>query len=135
MYRFTVTAGQVVDFDIDTVLNGTGGLGSYIRLFDSSGTQLDANDDGAAPGENNVRFDAYLRYTFATAGTYYLGVSNNNNVSYNAVSGDGDTSGGQNATGSYRLTLQALPVDIDDSTPEAILLARSHRLRLPPRIA
>jgi len=33
MYKFSVTAAQVVDFDIDTVLNGPGGLGSYIRLF------------------------------------------------------------------------------------------------------
>jgi Dockerin type I domain/Bacterial pre-peptidase C-terminal domain len=122
MYRFTVTAGQVVDFDIDTVLNGSGGVGSYIRLFDAQGTQLDANDDGAAPGENTVGYDAYLRFTFVTAGTYYLGVSNNNNISYDAVTGNGDTSGGLNTTGSYRLTVQSLPVDSDDSTPEAISL-------------
>lgn len=122
LYRFTVTAGQVVDFDIDTLLNGPGGLGSYIRLFNSQGVQLDANDDGAAPGENTVRYDAYLRFTFSSAGTFYLGVSNNNNVAYNAVTGDGDTSGGLNTTGSYQLTVQALPVDPDDSTPEAIVL-------------
>ncbi len=64
MYRFTVTAGQLVDFDIDTTLNGQGGLGSYIRLFDSQGQQLAANNDGAAPGENTIGFDAYLRYGF-----------------------------------------------------------------------
>ncbi len=122
MYRFTVTAGQTVDFDIDTVQNGPGGLGSYIRLFDSQGLQLDANDDGAAPGENVVRYDAYLRYTFASAGTYYVGVSNNNNLTYNAVTGTGDTAGGLNSTGSYQLNVVALPVDSDDSIPEAVLL-------------
>ncbi len=122
MFRFTVTAGQVVDFDIDTVLNGPGGLGSYIRLFDAAGAQLDANDDGAAPGENVLRFDSYLRYAFTSSGTYYVGVSNNNNITYSAVTGDGDTSGGLNSTGSYQLTVQALPVDPDDSIPEAISL-------------
>src|SRR5689334_3188562 len=51
MYRFTVVAGQVVDFDINTPVNGPGGLDSYLRLFDSQGNTLAANDDGAAPGE------------------------------------------------------------------------------------
>ena len=31
IYSFTVTAGQVVDFDIDTSTNGPGGLGSFLR--------------------------------------------------------------------------------------------------------
>src|SRR3954463_7375779 len=70
MYRFSVTSGEVVDFDIDTPLNGPGGLGSYLRIFNSQGTQLAFNNDGAAPGENQVGFDAYLRFTFATGGTY-----------------------------------------------------------------
>ena len=51
MVGFDVSAGQVVDFDIDTPLNGPGGLGTYIRLFDAQGTQLDINNDGLAPGE------------------------------------------------------------------------------------
>ena len=38
MVGFTVSAGQVVDFDIDTPLNGPGGLGSYLRLFNAQGT-------------------------------------------------------------------------------------------------
>ena len=122
MVSFTVTAGQVVDFDIDTTLNGTGGLGSYIRLFDAQGAQLAFNDDGVAPGENKLGFDAYLRYTFATAGTFYLGVSNYNNVNYNAITGDGDTAGGLNSVGSYQLIVQALPVDSNDSISEAAQL-------------
>ncbi|WP_254510021.1 beta strand repeat-containing protein [Anatilimnocola floriformis] len=119
MYRFTATAGQSIDFDIDTALNGTGGLGSYIRLFNSSGVQLAANNDGTAPGENTLGFDAYLRYTFATAGTYYLGVSNNTNSAYNALTGDGDVSGGANSTGAYTLTVTGLPDDTDDTFAEA----------------
>ena len=51
MVGFDVSAGLVVDFDIDTPLNGPGGLGAYIRLFDAQGVQLDFNNDGVAPGE------------------------------------------------------------------------------------
>ena len=114
MYRFTVTAGQVVDFDIDTVLNGPGGLGSYIRLFNPQGVQLAFNNDAAAPGET-IGFDAYLRYTFTTAGTYYLGVSNLNNVLYSALNGNGDTAGGQNSIGAYQLVVQGIVTDTNDT--------------------
>ncbi len=80
MVGFDVNAGQVVDFDIDTPLNGPGGLGAYIRLFNSLGQQLDFNNDGVAPGENRLGFDPYLRYTFPVSGRFYLGVSNFNKV-------------------------------------------------------
>ncbi len=122
MYRFTVTAGQVVDFDVDTPLNGPGGLGSYLRLFNSQGQQLAFNNDGAAPGENEVRFDSYLRHTFTSRGTYYLGVSNWNNTQYNPRTGTDDTAGGSDAVGSYQLIVQALPVNSDDSLGEATVL-------------
>ncbi len=63
MISFTVTAGQVVDFDIDTATNGATGLQSYLRLFNSSGTQLAFNDDATAPGESTAGFDAFIRHT------------------------------------------------------------------------
>ena len=122
MYRFTVSKGQVLDFDIDTALNGSGGLGSFLRLFDAQGQQLASNDDAIAPGENEIGFDAYLRYTFATAGTYFVGVSNTNNRLYDPETGDGDRAGGPNATGDYTLVVQALPVDSDDAISEATSL-------------
>ncbi len=124
MYRFTVNAGQVIDFDINTPQNGPGGLGSYIRLFNASGTQLATNDDAAAPGET-PGFDAYLRHTFPLGGTYYLGVSNLNNNLYNPVTGNGDTSGGPHTTGTYDLVIQAIvppPVDNDDTFLEANII-------------
>ncbi len=123
MVRFAVTANQTVDFDIDTTLNGTGGLGSFIRLFDLQGQQLASNDDANAPGENVIGFDSYLRYTFTTSGTYYLAISNNTNRLFDPVTGTGDTSGGQNATGDYSLSIVALPVDTDDTLSEAAALS------------
>lgn len=122
MYRFSVSTGQIVDFDIDTTLNGSGGLGSFLRLFNSSGTELAFNNDAAAPGETGVGFDAYLRYTFPSQGTYYLGVSNNNNTLYNPTTGVGDVANNLNGTGSYTLTIQGVAVDDDDELTEATSL-------------
>ena len=119
MYRFSASAGQTIDFDIDTQQNGPGGLGSYIRIFDSSGRQLAANNDAAAPGESRVGFDSYLRYRFATGGTYFIGVSNWTNTNYNARTGTGDSSGTLHATGNYQLITRAMPNDTDDSISEA----------------
>jgi len=119
MVAFSVTAGQVVDFDIDTPNNGPGGLGTYVRLFNPQGVQLAVNNDGMAPGENTLGFDSFLRYTFETGGTYYLGTSNYNNIQYSAITGDGDTAGGLYTIGSYILTIKALPVDSNDSIAEA----------------
>jgi hypothetical protein len=119
MYSFNAAAGQVIDFDIDTVTNGPGELGSYLRIFDSTGRQIAFNNDATAPGENDVGFDAYLRHAFTAAGTYYVGVSNLNNSSYDPVTGDEDTTGGLDAIGDYRLIVRGLPNDTDDTITEA----------------
>ncbi len=120
MYSFSVAPGQVVDFDIDTTQNGPGGLGSVLRIFDGQGQQLAFNNDANAPGENTIGYDAYLRYTFNANGQFYVGVSNANNQFYNPVTGNGDVAGGNNATGSYKLTVQLMPDDTNDSLIEAI---------------
>jgi len=118
LYSFTVTTGQTVDFNINTSTNGPGGLGSYLRLFDALGRQLAFNNDAAAPGETVVGLDAYLRYTFPTSGTYYIGISNATNIQYDPLTGNGDISGGLNSIGTYQLIVQALPLDPDDSLAE-----------------
>ncbi|MDF5710712.1 MAG: pre-peptidase C-terminal domain-containing protein [Nostoc sp. S4] len=102
--KFTVCAGQQVGFDVDS-RNGSN-LNTYLRVFNSSGTQLAANNDGAAPGEGSSQF-SYLAYTFTQAGTYYVGVSLSPNSNYSAVTGVGDVAG-SGATGDYRLTLNDL---------------------------
>ncbi|WP_099069623.1 calcium-binding protein [Nostoc linckia] len=104
LVKFTVSAGQRVGFDVDS-RNGSN-LNTYLRVFNSSGTQLAANNDGAAPGETSSQF-SYLAYTFSQAGTYYVGASLNPNSNYSAVTGVGDVAG-SGATGDYRLTLNDL---------------------------
>jgi len=51
LYRFTVSAGQVVTFDIDTTQNGAGGVDSDLRLFDSQAVIWRFNNNAAAPDE------------------------------------------------------------------------------------
>jgi hypothetical protein len=78
-YAFTVTqAGERGIFDIDYALVPPEGFDAYLILYDSSGTPLvDADDAPTAWGQGGSvhPFDSYLEYTFATPGTYYIGVS------------------------------------------------------------
>ena len=71
-YRIDVTvAGSQAIFDID----GNGTLDdSILELVNSSGTQLATTDTGTGDASPPGHDDAYLTYTFATAGTYYIRV-------------------------------------------------------------
>ncbi len=75
-------------------------------------------------------FDAYLRYTFGTAGTYYIVVSIATNNNYNVATGNGDTAGGVGAIGDYRLNIQA--VDSEPRTPMTHSAKRPALERYPP---
>ncbi len=71
-YRIDVTvAGSQAIFDID----GTGTLDdSILELVNSAGTVLSSNDTGPGDVGTTINDDAYITYTFATAGTYYIRV-------------------------------------------------------------
>jgi hypothetical protein len=119
MYAFDVTAGQTVAFDLDFAASG-GMSDSEIRLFDGAGTQLARNDDANAPGETaSPARESFLRYTFATGGRYYIGVSSFGNGAYNANSGDGDANS-TSTMGGYSLRLDPTPdiVNIVDVSPD-----------------
>lgn len=71
-YRVDVTAaGARAIFDID----GTGSLNdSIIELVDGAGNLLATNDTGPGDTGTTTGDDAYITYTFAAAGTYYIRV-------------------------------------------------------------
>lgn len=71
-YRIDVTvAGSQAIFDID----GGGTLDdSILELVNSAGTLLANNDTGTGDASFPGHDDAYLVYTFATVGTYYIRV-------------------------------------------------------------
>jgi len=117
MYRFQAAAGQKIAFDIDTLENGVPGLGSYLRVFDSTGRQLAANNDRQAPDEPQPKpgesheerfFDSYIDYVFHAEGTYYVGVSNWQHRYYHPITGaDSLGSDPDHLTGNYQLTLSS----------------------------
>jgi hypothetical protein len=99
LFKFTAKAGQKLGFDVDPASGST--LDGYLRVFNSSGSRIAGNDNRAAPGETLGK-SPYHEYTFATAGTYYVGVSGAPNSSYSVTTGFGDVVG---STGGYKLFL------------------------------
>lgn len=75
-YKVTLAAGQSLTVDIDTSYYSS--LNSYVRLFNSAGTQLTSNDDEEGGGYGygyGGSLDSLLNYTASTAGVYFVGVS------------------------------------------------------------
>ncbi len=103
MYQFQASAGMQLRAQTSQPTGGAS-FDSYLRLFDSSGTEL-AFDDDSGPGAYSD-----LTFTFTTAGTYYIGVSGFDNSEYNAITGAGAVPG---STGDYQLRL-----DLTVPTPD-----------------
>jgi len=93
LFRFTLATGGAVTLDVDARATGST-LDPYLRLFDSAGRQVAANDDTDG-------LDPYLSVTLA-GGTYYVGVSGYANRYYNPnVAGSGQSG----STGPYSLAI------------------------------
>ncbi len=78
-------------------------LDSYLRVFDASGNEIAENDDWEV-------FDSNLKYTVATAGYYYIGVSGRGNHNYHAANQYQLYSRFAGSTGAYKLT-----IEVDDA--------------------
>ncbi len=74
---------RMIDFDIDAVGGDTGGVDTYLRLFDYQGNEIASNDNGLAPGDSQLGKDSFLRYEFTKVGSFFLGISSSNNRDYN----------------------------------------------------
>ncbi|MDO4575003.1 MAG: fibronectin type III domain-containing protein [Planctomycetia bacterium] len=77
MYKVYMLTDNTYTFTTSLPTGGTS-VDTYIRLFDSNGTQLDYNDDG------NGTY-SQLSYTPTSSGYYYLGVSSYRNKTYSAT--------------------------------------------------
>jgi hypothetical protein len=116
IYRFTLSQAATLALDVDAQSSGSP-LDAYLRLFNSSGTQITANDD-------HDGHDSYLSVTLSV-GTYYVGVSGYPNRYYKPTqpnSGVLSTTIGQYAL-SVTVTGSGQPGTFDDSVAE--LLARN----------
>jgi hypothetical protein len=95
MYQFRVQAGQVLTATTALPSGGTP-VDTVLTLFDASGNML--LQTGSMTGNS----DSQLQYTFASHGTYYLGVSGGPNYYYDPNTPGSGTIGGH---GDYSLTL------------------------------
>jgi hypothetical protein len=94
LYRVTLQAGDLLSFIVSGAANYT-----YVRVFDASGTQVDATRS-ANPGSANPTYV----FTAPAGGSYYIGLSGYGNGTYSAnTANSGSTS---SYTGAYVLNLQ-----------------------------
>ena len=112
VYRFQVASPGAVAIEIAPDPNNPDNFDSYIRLFDSNGTEIATNDDIDLNGGNLFsRLDVDL-----DPGTYYVGISGYNNTSYDPnIPGSGIAAD----TGNYSLQFSLSNVDPNGLTSGA----------------
>jgi len=95
LFRVSLAAGQRLTIDVAARSLATPStLDSYLRLFDSKGRELAANDDTSGTPDSSLSFMA------PKAGVYYVGVSGSGNVAYRpSRAGSGRTG----STGAYQI--------------------------------
>ncbi len=112
LYKFTPTTTGAYDISTDTSQEGS--ANTYLRLFDSSGNQLESNDNA-----NSATSASLIRADLTAGQTYYIGVSGTGNESYSAVSGSGATAA--SSTGPYVLSVTAATIPaITVNSPAAV---------------
>ena len=105
---FSFQASKGMGLTATTSLPASGdSMDTMLRLFDASGNELAFNDDSGGT------LYSQLTYSFASAGTYYVGVTGYNNRSYNPFfAGSGSTT---NTFGDYQLALNLVERDLSIS--------------------
>jgi hypothetical protein len=113
LYQVTLAAGDTLDVKTDAA--SLGSLDSYVRVFDAAGNQL-ASNDNESPGTT----DSHLNFVAPDAGTYFVGVSANDNTAYDPTM---TASGSGTGAGDYLATFLLTKPDGDDTTSAAHSIA------------
>ena len=94
----SVPSGATITVDIDAQsLSPTSALDSYVRIFNSAGTQVAFNDDQGAAR------DSFVTVAAASTGDHYVGISSYKNQTYSVLDGSGLTTA--TTTGPYKVTI------------------------------
>ena len=127
LYQIQLAEGDGVYLNLDAKSIDSQ-LDSYLRIFDSEGNELtfDDNDDANFIGDSNT--DSAIAFVPATAGKYYIGVSDAGNLEYDPVNGRTNFSSNVTSpfstTGSYDLNIEIVSIvsdeDADNTLTEAI---------------
>ena len=117
LYRVDANAGQLLSAVTSLPVGGTPINYITMRLFDVSGNQLAINYTGYSSA---LRID----YQFASAGTYYVGISGFPNYNYNPNVGGSGNPYYTPATGDYQLNL-TLMTPVADAAGDTIATAQA----------
>ncbi|HEY2880948.1 MAG TPA: PPC domain-containing protein, partial [Pirellulales bacterium] len=82
LYKVDLLAGETLTADIDTPAPHS--LNSFLRVFDSSGTEYTAGIGSPTNDDDGVSTDSKVQIQILTGGTYYIGVSDNTFSFYDA---------------------------------------------------
>lgn len=112
IYKFVATANQTID--VRTYTGQEGDADTVLRVFDSSGDQIAANDN-----INSSTTASEVKIAVQSGQTYYIGVDGAgvNSMSYNALTGAG---AGAGSTGNYGLSVTAAAPGFSVATPAAV---------------
>jgi hypothetical protein len=122
LYAVSLAAGDLLELALRASLIGSP-LDSSLRLFDSAGTELAANDDFQGS------LDSCLAFVATEPGSYYVGVSGYGNRRYSVVSGEGQAAG---SIGSYQLDLYRTPAATGAASDTNDSLAAAEPLSIGP---
>jgi subtilisin family serine protease len=112
LYAFTPSTSGL--YDIATQTSQEGSVDTYLRVFNSSGTQLDSNDNA-----NDSTTASLIRANLTAGETYYIGVSGSGNENYDPVTGTGATASATTGTYTLSVTAATLPA-ITIANPAAV---------------
>jgi hypothetical protein len=115
LYRVVASANQVLTATTSTPTGGTA-VTTVLRIFDLAGNNLDTQYNGSATVQD--------AYQFASAGTYFVGVSGYGNTGYDPNTGG---SGYPGSTGDYHLDL-ALSTPTADAAGDTLQKAQNTHL-------
>ncbi|MFA6045782.1 MAG: sensory rhodopsin transducer, partial [Phycisphaerales bacterium] len=99
IYSFSAAAGDSLTANVAP----TGAFNSALRLFNAQGTEIVLSNPSAF---NSSGINGYV---FTTSGTYYLGVSESSNITYNPNQVGNGTDVAAASTGTYTLTVSLNP--------------------------
>ncbi|MGB3533711.1 MAG: pre-peptidase C-terminal domain-containing protein [Microcoleaceae cyanobacterium] len=127
MYSFELVAGETVAVDVDSIeyfleddpelADVAQRFDSELRLFDAEGNELLLETGAPAPDEVfNANRDAYLEYTAEETGTYYVGVAQLGNRTYDPF--EAGTGSGR-IFPSFGINIGEYTIDINLTTDEA----------------
>jgi len=127
LFRMTLEQGTTVVMtasSTSSTIPGGSLLDPYMRLFDSTGREIAANNDFGGSRDSRISF------TVQEAGRYFLGISGSANTQYNPNVANSGANGG--SQGKYELTVDVTPRLNVSLVDNRVIIDGAQSVVLPP---